>query len=581
MRRWMTVMAVWCLSAGLVSAEDLGQGFAEGWGGQWKWVRDGRPMLKQTEPGAGGYMPYVRDYVKNSEIRGGQGVWRCVVLPGPDVKEAGMHLAVHGIASSHTKDLGLYFLLGGTGQSRGVLLSDAAGNILWKDEYAPWSCYVPRMLEVVIEKDRLYAQMLDFEGKTLLSQSDWIPIDPQEFNLNGFLALETRSGTAGFWGFEVADKPMAAMTDNAPNKLRLNQDPDSPWLITGGLWQWTDGRRLKIRQGANDPRNWAYSRQVAGQDRTWRCGLEVKAPAGGAGMVFQSGGPSQPGLLAWLGGQANNGCLMLYKAYGDNQFEAIWGGPSGIWHYDTPYLMEAETREGKARIRLLSADGQTVLSESPWVDYPEAIAAQPGMIGFHTWRGPAEFWGFSDESGPAVAVKAAVDELGKGWFGPNVQWQLTGEGTLKLQHVGENTGQAINREIEGIHGQWQCRVVPESGSEATLLFQISADGGDGFAATIKVRDDQLLPTFKDVREDRILWSGQAMKYKPGSPLILAGRTALDRVMMRLYQPGEDKPVADSDWIYIPTRHNKRVGHLGVQAQGQVHFSDWGYRAEQD
>jgi hypothetical protein len=435
------------------------------------------------------------------------------------------------------------------------------------------------MLEVVIEKDRLYAQMLDFEGKTLLSQSDWIPIDPERFNLNGSLALETRSGTAGFWGFEIADKPMAAMTDYAPNKLRLNRGPDSPWSITGGLWQWADSRRLKIRQGANDTRSWAYYRQIAGKDRMWRCELEVQAPAGGAGMVFQSGGPSQPGLLAWLGGQANNGCLMLYKAFGDNRFEALWSGPGGIWHYDTPYLMEAETREGKVKIRLLSADGQSVLSESPWIDYPEAIAEQTGMIGFHTWRGPAAFWGFSDESGPAMAVKAAGDELGQGWYGPNAHWRLAGEGSLKLQHVGDETGQAINREIEGIHGQWQCRVMPEADSEATLLFQISADGSDGFAATIKVSDDQLVPLLEEAGGGRILWSGRALKYDPGSPLILAGRTALDRVMMRLYQPGEDKPVADSDWIYVPVRHNTRTGYLGVQAEGRVLFSEWGYRAE--
>ena len=107
-------------------------------------------------------------------------------------------------------------------------------------------------------------------------------------------------------------------------------------------------------------------------------------------MLFQTNEEKTQGFIAWLGGKYGAGSLMLYQY--EPEVRARWSGKSDSWHYNTEYLLRAETRAGQARVQLLQADGETVISESSWIDVGDRYAGKEGCLGLHVWSGRAEFW---------------------------------------------------------------------------------------------------------------------------------------------------------------------------------------------
>ncbi len=537
--------------------------------GEWVDAREFRSLVKQARPGASGR-------AVSPDVKGTAGAWRCVVEVGPKTKGAGIVVLADQAGRG-----GFECLMGGTGEMRGFMLRAADGKVIWQDAWAPWMEYEPCVVETVVEPGRVRVQLLMVDGETLLSQSDWVKVDPALTTKPGLMGMVTDKGIARFWSGRIAEAPLATLTPDAPNKRRVV--PDETWVVVGPMtWQWASADKKVVRQTANVDRAWLFNKRVTGKHRRWSCRVKVSRPSGGAGMIFQADGTSNSGLLCWLGGRYGDGCLMLYdraKGYGG----AIWSGPQGKWKYDTEYVLVGETRPGQVRVQLLAADGKTVVSESPWRTYDKAVTDCAGMMGFHTWKGPSAFWAFSEETqaaaGPGKPPAASGGALGSGWAasGSGWQWKDPHQRT-QLAHAGKAEATAVNGAIEGIHGLWRCRVTPGDGSTATLLFQSSDDAKLGFAAALVVAKGKATLKLIDLG-GKVRWYSRPIDHQSGTTYVLEGVSTTDRKRARLRAADGKALLADSDEVYVSDTHNTRPGHLGVRAAGEAVFSAWSFEPE--
>jgi len=374
---FVTILGVAVLQAMAAQPQDLGAGWrAES--GDWTWTRDIQPMLLQRA--AEGSARAIRTGLPPERP-----VWRCCVEPAWGATSVGF---VFGASPEPAG--GFSVELGGS-ETGGFSLETAQGETLWEDRWAPWQAYSAYVLEGIVEGNHVRAQMLQADRKTLLSQSPWIDVPGEAVARTGCVVLQTNGSRARFWDVEAADEPLSPLTDEAPNKRRLAQGPDGEWAIRGpGNWMWTDATKQRMRQYANVERTWAVSRTIRGCDRVWQSRVKVYPAAGGAGIIVKSDEQAETGFIIWLGGTYGAGCLMIYRL----PLEALWASPQDKWHYDEELLLQAETRGAQIRAQLLAADGKTVIAESPWIEMTPEEAQREGNLGFHTWKGSAEFWEF-------------------------------------------------------------------------------------------------------------------------------------------------------------------------------------------
>jgi hypothetical protein len=490
-----------------------------------------------------------------------------VVEPGPGDDAVGI------VVLANDKGEGFECVLGGTGRMRGFMLRDRQSRVLWSDEWAPWQVYEPAIIEIVVESGRLRCQLIHWDGTELVSQSEWVKIDSDSTNKPGHLGLMTEGGIARFWGWEIADDPLMAMTPNAPNKLRLTGGADSMWVLNGGDWRWSDRKRDAVVQAATVERAWVYHKGVTGKHRPFSCQVEVERGAGGAGMVFQGRGPDKPGLLAWLGGRPGEGSLMLYTLKTDG-FNAEWSSPGGLWRFDIPYILVGQTKPGHARVQLLDGDGNTSIVQSPWIEVPAQVADQPGMIGFHTWRGSAIFSDFLEPN-----VSNTSDQLEVKQAPTLSAWSWERDPERGLTFRGEQPGELLNRDVSGTHGTWRCKITPgPRSSSADLLVQTSPDYQDGFACRIETKEAHWKARLIAL-PGRILWTSPPKPHEPGTTYVVEAVTTLDRIRMKVVSE-EGEVLADSDYVYVSDRHNERVGYIGARASGdRCKFSDFSFEAE--
>ena len=503
---------------------------------------------------------------------GGSGaVWRCFVEPSPETVEAGLWFAA-------TQDLSSGFLLtlGGTPDVGGVALRDAGGAVLWQDKYAPWQCYTPYVLEGVVEPGRVRVQMLAWDRKTLLAQSDWIDA-PQAKSRNGsdssryltdaVLAFYTKAGAARFYRWRRAEQALSPIVADSPTKLRLITDEDSPWVIVGpGDWKWTSAAHRVLRQGAKVERSTALNRDLGGAEGTWRCRVRVDEGAGGSGMAMAADDSLKTGFLVWLGGRYGDGGLMLYRL----PLEALWSSPQGQWHYDTEYVLEGKIANGKVSARMLEADGETVIAASPEFDLTQEEKGRSGFVGFQTWKGTAQFWDFSEQTraeASARVAQAAPSRLGKKWLILDGDWGWADKSATMLQQNGE-AGAAINLELSGARCVFRGRVNPADGAKsASLLFQVSRDLKEGFEC--KLGQGLRLESL----DGRTLWQRDDFEWRPREAYILEGIVITDRVLIRAYD-SKGNLLVESDQCFISDANNTRVGHLGFRSEGPAEFSNW-------
>lgn len=527
--------------------------------GVWKQGRELLPFLWQQRPvgKAVAFCP---------RLTGAQGAWRAWVQPGLGAREAGIWF--QGDAAATT---GFLAGLGGNPGVGGFLLESAGGEVLWEDRWAPWEAYHAYLVEGVVEREAVRVQLFASDGKTLVSQSPWVSVPLKSTETPGQLGFYTRDGGARFWRPEHARQPLSPVVADAPNKRRL-QDENSPWTVLGpGTWRWTTSARKRVRQYASVERTTVINRQLKGALRSWECRLQLDPGAGGAGMLFQTNERADRGLLAWLGGTFGSGTLMLYEL----PLTALWTGRQGNWHYSKEYVLRAETKPGKARVQLLAADGK-VIQDSHWVPVSEEVSTRPGYLGFQTWKGTGEFWGFS--AGTRTAASAPSAARGTGAPGPH--WELRGDATWRWvegkprrlrQTAREAHGMVLVPSIDGNLGLWRCHVRVDPGArQVGLLFQVSRDLKQGFA---------LLLTNSGVRlesmDGRRLWEEPAFTYRPGVDYILEGRVLLDRVAARVLAAAGATVLVRSEEIYVPDTNNDRTGFLGFRTRrATAEFWKW-------
>ena len=201
-----------------------------------------------------------------------------------------------------------------------------------------------------------------------------------------------------------------------------------------------------------------------------------------------------------------------------------------------------------------------------------------GFIGFHTWKGSAEFWGFDEATTVATVSEERTQSFRGGWTRSGRGWRWGDDPKPNLIHADSAESEVINRNMNGIHGTWQCRVSPGSDSTAAMLFQVSPDAKAGFAAVLKTADGKVTPSLVDL-EGQTLWTGSAMRHRAGAAYVVIATGMTDRVQVRV-RSADGALLAESDQHYVSDKHNTRTGHLGFRAGGTVAFSDWSFKKEQ-
>lgn len=512
----------------------------------------------------------------SARTQGRRGAWRCFVQPSLGANTCGIWFHAD-------RDLtrGFRCELGGTPGVGGFAIKDASGEVLWEDKWAPWNFYDAYVLEGIVEQGRIRAQMLSYDRATLVSQSDWVEVPEEQTEGEGSLGAYTENAIARFWGAEYAETALCPITDDAPNRRRLVQGEDPVWALVGtGNWMWTDKSKVRVRQYANTERAWAVNRSMRGANRVWQTFVRVYPPAGGAGLIFQADEKAEGGFNCWLGGTYGAGCLMLYRNAGPGKSgQALWASPQDRWHYEEDLLLRAETQDGKARVQLFAADAQTVIAESPWIDKAPEEAATEGFLGFHTWRGSAEFWGFSGEvqPEPPQQVAAAESALGPGWRVVSGDWEWATKSAIR-QSGAADAASSVSSDISGARGAWRCAVkVPEGTKGAGLLFQVSPDLKEGFVILLSPEQVAL---YDLAQPDTPRWESPDFEWAAGQECLLEGLVQTDRVVARLVSADGKRLLTESPAVWVSDTNNDRVGHLGLTTRGgPADFSSWSFEPE--
>ena len=494
---------------------------------------------------------------------------RAVVKVSPDTVEAGVWLG-----GEPTGKGGLQVLLGRTSNVGGFVLRTAQGEALWEDRFAPWEAYRPYVVEAIRQADKVRVQMFEGTGDVLISQSPWIELKKGVGLEGGALGLFTTDGRARFLRVEQNVEPLSDLVADPPNKRRL-QNEEETWDLEGdGQWMWKTAERQRVRQYAACERSWAVCRDVAGTHRVWECRVRVDEGTSGTGMFFLYRDEEDKGFLAWLGGEPGAGTFMLY-GYRPSP-KALWASPSGRWHWDTEYVLRAETRDGGVRIRQLAADGVTVVSDSNWIQVDGSYTNVSGCLGLHTWRGTAEFWGFMGRSTDSLTVagKPSVNALGPLWLTlGGGEWKWADDEQTRLVQIGVSCQTVTLKTDERRSlGTTSCLVRRLSDGEAAgVVFQADRRLQDGFVALMTKAGPRL-----ETLEGKILWQAEQWTGDTNGEYRLEGIVMTDRVAMRVYDSKESSRllIASPD-VYVPESNNGRAGYSGAIARGRCEFGRWG------
>lgn len=530
--------------------------------GQWRFDREIVPVVCQ-ESEAGHALIVAPSEAK--PIRS----CRAIVKVSPDTAEAGLWLDADPQAGK-----GLHVLLGRSSNVGGFTLRTVKGEVLWEDRFAPWEDYRPYILEAAVQADKLRVQMLNGTGDLLISQSPWIDLKEETRLAGSSVGLFTTDGRARFLRFERNVEPLSDLVADPPNKRRL-QNEEAKWDLEGdGQWMWKTAKRQRVRQYAACERSWAVCRDVVGTHRVWECRVQVDRGTAGTGMFFLYRNEEDKGFLAWLGGRYGDGALMLvgYKPAP----KTLWSSPQGRWHWDTEYLLRAETRDGEVRIQQIASDGSTVIADSDWIKVNAEYTNEPGHLGFHTWRGQAEFWGFTREStdGVAVADRSMANVLGESWLTlGDGEWKWADEKETGLvQAQASRQAAAIHTEKANSLGVSSCYVCKSPDAKAAgVVFQADRSLGSGFLALMTDDGPRL-----EALGGKTLWQADKWNADANGKYRLEGVVMTDRVAMRVYD-GEDSSrlVVASPDVYVPESNNSRAGYSGVVARGPAEFWRWG------
>lgn len=531
--------------------------------GKWTFAREILPIVYQeSETGTALILaPVGTEPVQTEPVR----EFRAIVKLSADTSEAGLWLDADLQAAG-----GLQILLGRRSDVGGFALRVANGDTLWEDRFAPWDAYAPYVLEGIARAGKLRVQMFQGSGNVLISQSPWIDLDERNRLTGGRVGLFATEGRARFYRAQQNVEPLSDLVPDPPNKRRL-QNQQAAWDIQGdGQWMWKTSKRQCVRQYADCERSSAVCRDVSGTYCVWQCYVRVDQGTQGAGIYFLYRSEEDKGYTAWLGGRYGAGALMLY-GYRPT-VRSIWSSPQDRWHYETEYLLRAETRDGQVRIQQLTADASTVISDSNWVNVPSETTNEPGLLGLHTWKGPAEFWGFTGEvtPPPTSPEKPTSDALGRPWVTlGDGKWNWSDQQRKKLVQTAA-CRQAVALEIEKPRtlGNSSCFVRKSSRTPAAgIVFQADRGLANGFLG-LMTDDGPRLETL----DGKTLWQAAEWTADSNREYRLEGKVMTDRVALKVYDSTDTSRllIASPD-VYVPEANNSRLGYRGVVARGAAEF----------
>lgn len=546
--RWSGVTVGVCCMLG---SSALGPQWRDARDGDWRYTDNSGTVIRQT-------IPDVRAdvFLHTSPDEGS--AFRTFVEMSPSGYRAGMWIGL----TENPADW-LLLVLDGQHEGRGLALLDSVGAVLWEDAWVEWTYYTPYLLEAVCEPGRIRVQMFEWDGHTLLSQSDWITrpeIQPESLR---YFGLHTDRAIARFQGWHVSDTPLSPIVPNAPNRLRLVQHNDSDWLVVGsGKWMWTSPEQSALRQGANVERTTAIYRADARKEGVWRTSVSIDPNAGGAGLVFLTDENAATGFCAWLGGTPGAGALMLYSLA---PLEALWSSEQGLWRYDTNYQLEARVDGGAVRARLLVEDGLTEIAASPSIPLAEHDAETSEWSGLQTWKGTADFGPIVFAAVPeSEEPMTGDDHTPPGWHVVSGDWVWeTQEDRLIVRgQGGESSAQVFDQNVTGNRGRWSCMVTAGEGAQRIgLLFQSDLAQTAGFLLNVTEADVTL-----ETADGRILWQQPFGHPLNGASYVLEGIVATDRVRVRVCSP-DGTPFIESSDCYVSDSNNERTGFMGFQTTG--------------
>ncbi|MBT3375291.1 MAG: hypothetical protein HN742_23325 [Lentisphaerae bacterium] len=495
--------------------------------------------------------------------------WRCTIVPGPWDGSAGLHFATAPDGTG-----GLALLLEYADGEPGLFLRDGTGAVLWADAYMGWMPYGPLHIEAVTAESKLYVQALRVADNEPLAQSEWLPIEVPRGN---GIALVTGGNSATFTGWGRADVALHKPDPNSPSRLRLQQHGETAWKAVGnGNWQWEDHTCKTLLQKQNVERTTAFITTPRSPSGTWRCRILLKKNTCGGGMAMLADADQEKGFLCWLGGRYGDGGLMLYRY----PLTSLWSSPQGKWHWDTEYVLEGNVANGKIAVRMLAADGETVIAESPQKDLLPEELGRSGMTGFQTWRGTGRFRDFSAETrvgaAPATGATSPTDiRLSGGWNVRSGSWEdrPAAAGKSGSIHQTQAAGQALCSATAGARGTFSVDALPGKGTERiSLLFQVDKELQEGF----ELRIDQGCEL--RTMDGDVLWKAPGRVLRDGQQLTLEGIVLTDRVQVRI-SDSTGNELAKSPDCYVPDTNNTRSGFLGVSCTGPAKFTNWQWRAE--
>jgi hypothetical protein len=553
--RWPSfILGVCCL----LGSSALGPQWRDARDGDWRYTDSSGSVIRQT-------IPDVRaDVFLHTSTEEGS-CFRTFVEMSPSGYRAGLWIGLTENPANW-----LLLVLDGQQEGRGFAVLDSVGAILWEDAWVEWTYYTPYLLEAVCEPGRFRVQMFEWDGHTLLSQSDWITrpeILPENLR---YFGLHTDRAIARFQGWQVSDEPLSPIVSNAPNRLRLVQGEDSDWRVVGpGIWAWTSPEQASLRQGAAVERTTAVSRSDPRNEGIWRSSVTINPNAGGAGLVFLTDENASTGFCAWLGGTPGAGALMLYSL---SPLEALWSSDQGLWHYDIPYQIEASVEGGTVRARLLAEDGLTEIAVSPSIPLAEHDAVMSEWSGLQTWKGTADFGPIVFSAAPESEKPMIGDEhTPPGWqiVSGDWVWETQEDRLIVRGQGGESVAQVFDQNVTGNRGRWSCVVTAGEGAQRIgLLIQADLAQSAGFLINVTEAEVTL-----QTAQGRILWQQPFNHPLNGATYLLEGIVATDRVRARVCSP-DGTPLIESSDCYLSDSNNERTGFMGFQTTGGAAvFSD--------
>jgi len=349
--------------------------------GNWMWTDRQKQRIRQ-------YAPVERSSAINRSRRGAWQTWRCRVQVSPGAGGAGMLFQTDEEAQT-----GFLCWLGGNWGAGGLMLYRLPTDCLWSSGQDFWRYDTEYVLQATTRQGGVRVQMFAADGQTLLVESPWIEIPEEEAAREGYVGFMTWKGMAEFAEF------------SEDTRLAVEPEPESPaaegseglgpgWKAFGeGRWEWAGEERTTIRQTAAVEKATVLAPSPAGILGVWRGRVKISEGTDAAGLLFQADPGLKEGFLCLLTGPPETGSLKLQNLAG----RTLWAGPQVVWQTGTEYVLEGHVEIDRVRVRLLAADGQAVLAESPAIYVSDTNNHRTGVLGFTTHGGPAEFGGWGLE----------------------------------------------------------------------------------------------------------------------------------------------------------------------------------------